>query len=107
MPILTNARYERFTQIVVDGQLTSLPRDFWGGCQRPGCEFLPTDEKATDCRADPRIESGSFGAMRPVAQEIQATAISFPAREGLLRTQSDRQPKAGAGKDFVRSDKAR
>jgi hypothetical protein len=51
-------------------------------------------EKATDWRADPRIESRSFGAMRPVAQEIHATAISFPAREGLLRTQGDRQLKA-------------
>jgi hypothetical protein len=51
MPILANARYERFAQIVANGKLTPTAayREALRGCQRPGRQFLPLDEEAADC----------------------------------------------------------
>ena len=49
MPILANARYERFAQIVANGKLTPTAayREALGA--DAGRQFLPLNEEAADC----------------------------------------------------------
>jgi hypothetical protein len=85
----------------------SLPRDSWGDCQRPGCEFLPTDEKATEYRADPELKAAASERCGLSRKRYMQPQSVFPPVKAFYALRVIDSRKRRAGKDFVRSDEAR